>query len=356
MADNAQSILRLVPRYLFQGQNDSTGQTGPTLQKLADRANFERSKRELAENVFETVSPLGMYSGEAEGALLFGKQISKELNKNLAAKMAREGATQREIYKATGLVAPMNYSFAVAEPMGIHGRGRILSPEDAARNAGVLSRYNQVLPTAVRAGDIMDFPEFFARVPKAKNTPVILNKAPSDLGFRSSDQAVGYFTPHEKPFSKGHIWLEEDPRTTYRFDNWNRHGSGSDISNRYNLLEHEMTHALQSAEKYPQSWKDAPWEKRIDEITASIGGMADENMMPGALDTIKRLLGEYYPDIKSRYVKSIPNLPAKARPLSNASNKAELDYFNSLDEQGIRDVMNMKRGGLVQMKECNCGR
>lgn len=340
-----------MPRYLFQGQKDSVGQTGPTLQRIADRANFERSKREIAENVFEALSPLAAYSGEAQGALLFGKQISKDLNKNLAAKMDREGATQREIYNATGLLSPIKTSAAVAEPLGIHGRGRILAPEEAAKNAGLLSRYEQGLPTALRAGDIMDFPALFERVPKAKNTPVIINKEPSDLGLRPGDKTRGYFTPHTEPFSKGYVWLNNDPRSMGRFDAWNIYGNGDEIGNRYNLAEHELIHALQGAEKYPQGSKSTPWEKMIDEIMASVGATPDSNMMPGILDKIKSLMGEQYPRFDSPYVKNKPLFPRKTHALSGANNKPELDYFNSLDEQGVKEALRKKQGGLVQMKE-----
>lgn len=90
-------------RYLFQGHADSKGQHGPTLQKLADRAEFSNTKRQTLENLFETIAPLALYSNEAEAALypmmLAGTRKNVILNK-----MKTAGATERQIFDALKLV------------------------------------------------------------------------------------------------------------------------------------------------------------------------------------------------------------------------------------------------------------
>lgn len=92
-----------MPRYLFQGNEDSAGRVGPTLQKLADRAEYSNFKRRTLENLFETAAPAALYSPEAEAS--WAGVLSKTANiKKLeeAQKLLAAGKTPQEVWKATG--------------------------------------------------------------------------------------------------------------------------------------------------------------------------------------------------------------------------------------------------------------
>lgn len=54
---------------------DSKGQAGPTLQRIADRAKVYKNNTGMLEAMFEAVSPMAMYSGEAEGAHIPSKAM-----------------------------------------------------------------------------------------------------------------------------------------------------------------------------------------------------------------------------------------------------------------------------------------
>ena len=54
---------------------DSQGQAGPTLQRIADRAKIHKNNTGMLEAMFEAVSPMAMYSGEAEGAHIPSKAM-----------------------------------------------------------------------------------------------------------------------------------------------------------------------------------------------------------------------------------------------------------------------------------------
>jgi hypothetical protein len=86
-----------MPRYLFQGTADSAGHNGPTLQRLQDRALFNRGKANTLETLFDVASPLGMYSGEAHGRLgLPGISIAE---KQLLKKAIEGKASPQQILK-----------------------------------------------------------------------------------------------------------------------------------------------------------------------------------------------------------------------------------------------------------------
>lgn len=55
---------------------DSKGQAGPTLQRIADRAKVYKNNTGMLEAMFESVSPMAMYSGEAEGAHIPSKTMT----------------------------------------------------------------------------------------------------------------------------------------------------------------------------------------------------------------------------------------------------------------------------------------
>lgn len=54
---------------------DSKGQAGPTLQRIADRAKVYKNNTGMLEAMFEAISPMAMYSGEAEGAHIPSKAM-----------------------------------------------------------------------------------------------------------------------------------------------------------------------------------------------------------------------------------------------------------------------------------------
>lgn len=92
-----------MPRYLFQGQADSSGQTGPTLQRLADKAEVDRIKRTSLESLFENVAPLALYSGEAEAALR-PSFLGGTRKLSILEKMKSAGASDRQIFDALKMV------------------------------------------------------------------------------------------------------------------------------------------------------------------------------------------------------------------------------------------------------------
>ena len=54
---------------------DSKGQAGPTLQRIADRAKVHKNNTGMLEALFEAITPMGMYSGDAEGAHIPSKAM-----------------------------------------------------------------------------------------------------------------------------------------------------------------------------------------------------------------------------------------------------------------------------------------
>ncbi len=54
---------------------DSKGRAGPTLQRIADKHKVHKNNTGMLESLFEAVAPVGMYSGDAEGAYLPSKAM-----------------------------------------------------------------------------------------------------------------------------------------------------------------------------------------------------------------------------------------------------------------------------------------
>lgn len=57
-------------RHYQQRIVDSNGQAGPTLQRIADLDKTYKNNTGILESLFESLAPLGMYSGDAEGAYI----------------------------------------------------------------------------------------------------------------------------------------------------------------------------------------------------------------------------------------------------------------------------------------------
>lgn len=92
-----------MPRYLFQGQEDSANQRGPTLQRLADRAELSNTKRQALESLFDVAAPMAMYSPEAEAS--WAGVLSKTANlKKLekAKELLSSGKSAQDVWKQTG--------------------------------------------------------------------------------------------------------------------------------------------------------------------------------------------------------------------------------------------------------------
>lgn len=96
-----------MPQYLFQGQRDSGGNVGPTLQKMQDRARFARGKADLMEGAANVALPLGAalgtYSSPAEGAILKPDQISTKTIQDILTATKR-GARPQDILRDFGMV------------------------------------------------------------------------------------------------------------------------------------------------------------------------------------------------------------------------------------------------------------
>ena len=124
-----------MPQYLYQGQKDSSGQTGPTLQRLADRFEFDSNKRKGLETLFETVAPMAMYSGDAEAALkpAFLSATRKGL---ILDKMKSAGASERQIYDALKLIFDgKGYNHFASDQLKLPPKGKnITKPAFALSN------------------------------------------------------------------------------------------------------------------------------------------------------------------------------------------------------------------------------
>ena len=57
-------------RNFQQRSVDSKGRAGPTLQRIADKYKVHKNNTGMLESLFEALAPMGMYSGDAEGAYL----------------------------------------------------------------------------------------------------------------------------------------------------------------------------------------------------------------------------------------------------------------------------------------------
>jgi hypothetical protein len=62
-------------RNFQQRSVDSQGRAGPTLQRIADKHKVHKNNTGMLESLFEAVAPVGMYSGDAEGAYLPSKTM-----------------------------------------------------------------------------------------------------------------------------------------------------------------------------------------------------------------------------------------------------------------------------------------
>jgi hypothetical protein len=60
-------------RNFQQRSVDSRGRAGPTLQRIADKHKVHKNNTGMLESLFEALAPMGMYSGDAEGAYLPSK-------------------------------------------------------------------------------------------------------------------------------------------------------------------------------------------------------------------------------------------------------------------------------------------
>jgi len=62
-------------RNFQQRSVDSKGRAGPTLQRIADKYKTHKNNTGMLQSLFEAVAPMGMYSGDAEGAYIPSKAM-----------------------------------------------------------------------------------------------------------------------------------------------------------------------------------------------------------------------------------------------------------------------------------------
>lgn len=62
-------------RNFQQRSVDSKGRAGPTLQRIADKYKTHKNNTGMLQSLFEAVAPMGMYSGDAEGAYIPSKTM-----------------------------------------------------------------------------------------------------------------------------------------------------------------------------------------------------------------------------------------------------------------------------------------
>jgi len=62
-------------RNFQQRSVDSKGRAGPTLQRIADQYKTHKNNTGMLQSLFEAVAPMGMYSGDAEGAYIPSKAM-----------------------------------------------------------------------------------------------------------------------------------------------------------------------------------------------------------------------------------------------------------------------------------------
>lgn len=164
-----------MPRYLFQGTADSGGQQGPTLQRVQDRALFQRGKANVLENLFDTVAPLGMYSGDAHGRL--GLPNMSSVEKATLKQAIKNGATPQQILRDFNLFYDgKNWSRYTPDEM------TDLSQFFAKQNKyGRMEDY--MGPSVMSLGDVV------------KNSPLLHKDIPVHLKDLKNDGIGGYAQP-----------------------------------------------------------------------------------------------------------------------------------------------------------------
>lgn len=159
-----------MPRYLFQGQQDSQGQSGPTLQRIADKAALQRTKREGLEALFDLVAPMAMYSPEAGASWAGVLSKTANLQKLEEAKgLLASGKSPQEVWKSSG--------------WGLSPEGKWMYeiPDNRARLRADFNnlpkdpkRFNAQQITDMSLGSIFEHPELKAAYPQLfNNTRVI---------------------------------------------------------------------------------------------------------------------------------------------------------------------------------------
>lgn len=283
--------------------------------------------------------------GDAQaGVLLPALQRLKEVVPEVLSKLKR-GATREDIYDEYGTIPITKRSADLFDYMP--------SPTESIKLRD--------LPETARAvplSDVLDFPQLYTARPDVKDMTVILGpRGGSPLlnieRGRYSNAVPGGILPRsgapETTAGLEAIWLHEPPtQVSNLHSRWG-------IPNTYNILEHELNHALQargraSGSSLYEAGKEVPWRNRLHEITASLGA---QNIPPEKLirhlDTVLPLKG------------IDPHTLQTMRPAAiggERSRHAARSFFNRLApeevEQAYKFMLKRAKGGLTRIKECAC--
>lgn len=180
-----------MPQYLFQGQRDSGGNVGPTLQKMQDKALFAKDKADLLEKAASAVLPVGLalgtYSSPAEGAILHPGQISTKTMQDILTATKR-GARPQDILRDFGMVHDgKNWNKFVPNEFNSDALSSLFSKQTPY---GTYKGYTG-------SGSGMTLKDLLTNAPKeSRDTP--LEFVSKDIG--SGGGFGGYFTPNrDKP-------------------------------------------------------------------------------------------------------------------------------------------------------------
>lgn len=298
-------------RYLFQGTADSEGRQGPTLRRMADRAMLNKAKREALETAFDVVSPLSLYSPEAQATFV---PASAKYGLNVASKAARDlakGMTAKDVFDKYGV-----FKGNIDQDL------RAVVDDSKARLIADKFEPNRFDPeivslplssnTYLKLADVLDHPELFKVMPQLKDVnvrPTFGGYGP-DASYDSLTNTIRLSANHPDKLS------------------------GETLSS----LLHETQHAIQH---------DSNWTKggSPELFLPTIGG--DK---PVEWYTKAKQMGS---DLQGRYQKELESLPKEERegsPIKAALDKIK-DYmrqFHEIDSKNYQDYRHL--GGEAEAR------
>lgn len=201
-----------MPNYLFQGQADSQGQLGPTLQKVADNAAFSKDKANALEGLFNAALPVGgsmmTYSPEAEAAI----RPLNSLQHNTLDKILKQGpVNERQLFEDHGIVKSGPYSYGHFTPD---------NPKESWQNV-LKDLSNSKTPSEMKLSDIFD-----TQMPIGGN-------------------AVVRFAPDSNVFNKGSMSKSGLVDGKMQHDNIiNVNSAPNDKTKFTGTVQHELQHVL----------------------------------------------------------------------------------------------------------------
>ena len=191
---------------------------------------------------------------------LMGGSKSAEDIKDLAHKLEREGATQREIYDETG-----KHTAQEAETGLMRNSANQWIFELGDRNAKIKPEwYNDLFPRLDPEGggvvtdqlqNVYDHPELYKRMPELQSMPTqLVMPKRVDTNVEKAENASGLYIPRQEPnkhgiYAQGH--QQFDP-------------NAKDPNSLLGVLNHEVNHGIQDVDLLPfgsskGSWLDREW-------------------------------------------------------------------------------------------------